>query len=63
MTETEQDSGRAMRSAIYIMKHSIYKPDAELRLEAKGGECYDELMLVRHLTIKFLENLSKEYNV
>lgn len=58
MTETEKQS---MRIAIDIMKHSVYKPDTELRLEAKDGECYYELMLVRNMTINFLEDLRKEF--
>jgi hypothetical protein len=50
-----------MRIAIDIMIHSVHKPDSELRLEAKGGECYSELMQVRNMTIEFLNKLRKTY--
>ncbi len=36
---------------------SIYKPDFELRAEAKDQECYDELMDIRQQVIDYLHTL------
>ena len=59
--KNEDDHKQSMRIAIDIMIHSVHKPDSELRLEAKGGECYSELMQVRNMTIEFLNKLRKTY--
>lgn len=58
MTETEK---QAMRAAIDIMKHSLFKPDSSLRLEAKENKCYGELLVVVAKTHEFLENLRETY--
>ena len=38
---------------------SVYKPDAELRNEARDLECLDELLDIRESTIEYLQGLRR----
>jgi hypothetical protein len=44
------------QSALDLFIESVYKPDFELRAEAREQECYDELMALRQEVIEMLHN-------
>ena len=44
-------------NALDLMIMSVYKPDAELRNEARDLGCLDELMKIREDVLKYLQEL------
>jgi len=48
-----------LQMAYHLMIHSVLKPDADLRAEAKESGCYDELMEIRKAMILNLYDLEK----
>ena len=45
-----------LKLAYSLMIESVYKPDCDLRTQAKEAECYDELMSIRKSMIQYLES-------
>ena len=43
-------------NAYSLMIESVYKPDCNLRTQAKEAGCYDELMSIRKSMIQYLES-------
>ena len=55
-----QDTSRNhYTNALDLMIMSVYKPDAELRNEARDLECLDELLDIRESTIEYLQGLRR----
>ena len=48
-----------LQMAYHLMIHSVLKPDADLRAEAKEFGCYDELIEIRKAMILNLYDLEK----
>ena len=46
--------------ALDLFIESVYKPDFQLRLEAREQECFDELMSIREDMIKYLQDLRSD---
>ena len=46
-------------NALDLMIMSVYKPDSELRNEARDLGCLDELMDIREGTIEYLQGLRR----
>ena len=46
--------------ALDLMIMSVYKPDAELRMEARDLGCLDELMDIREQVLEHLHKLRSE---
>ena len=49
-------------NALDLMIMSVYKPDAELRNEARDLGCLDELMKIREDILEYLSHLRSEVN-
>ena len=45
-----------LKLAYNLMIESVYKPDSDLRTQAKEAGCYDELMSIRRAMIEYLES-------
>ena len=45
-----------LKLAYSLMIESVYKPDSDLRTQAKEAGCYDELMSIRKSMIQYLES-------
>ena len=45
-----------LKLAYSLMIESVYKPDCDLRTQAKEAGCYDELMSIRKAMIQYLES-------
>jgi hypothetical protein len=45
-----------LKHAYDLMIESVYKPDSDLRTQAKEDGCYDELMAIRKAMIQYLES-------
>jgi len=54
MSETEK-----FNRALDLFIESLYKPDSELRNEARGFDGLDELLSIRDLAIVFCKELRK----
>jgi len=48
-------------TALDLMIQSVYKPDHELRLEAKSNKCIEELLSVREEVLEFLHSRRNEF--
>jgi hypothetical protein len=46
--------------ALDLMIMSVYKPDSELRMEARDLGCLDELMNIRENVLEYLHNARKD---
>ncbi len=44
-------------NALDLMIMSVYKPDVELRNEARDLGCLDELMYIREQTLDYLQSI------
>lgn len=49
--------------AIDLMICSVYKPDPQLRKEAKDMDCHDELLQIREEVLEYLQNIRNEASV
>jgi hypothetical protein len=47
---------KELKLAYDLMIESVYKPDSDLRTQAKEAGCYDQLMAIRKSMIQYLEN-------
>ena len=47
-------------NALDLMIMSVYKPDSELRNEARDLGCLDELMNIRENVLEYLHNARKD---
>ena len=47
-------------NALDLMIMSVYKPDSELRIEARDLGCLDDLMNIREEVIEYLSRARKE---
>lgn len=55
---TNQDTSKSrFIEALDLMIMSVYKPDADLRNEARDLGCLDELMKIREDMIQYLQDL------
>lgn len=55
---TNQDTSKSQFiEALDLMIMSVYKPDADLRNEARDLGCLDELMKIREDMIQYLQDL------
>ena len=54
---TNHDTSRSKEvEALDLMIHSVFKPDADLRAEASGLGCLDELLEVREVILNSLQD-------
>ena len=60
MTMNPDTSRNHYTNALDLMIMSVYKPDAELRNEARDLGCLDELMNIRENVLEYLHNARKD---
>lgn len=60
MTMSHDMSRSHFTNALDLMIMSVYKPDPELRMEAKSLGCLDELMDIRERVLDYLHEIRKE---
>ena len=60
MTMNPDTSRSHYTNALDLMIMSVYKPDAELRNEARDLGCLDELMNIRENVLEYLHNARKD---
>jgi len=60
MTMNPDTSRSHYTNALDLMIMSVYKPDSELRNEARDLGCLDELMNIRENVLEYLHNARKD---
>jgi hypothetical protein len=60
MTMNPDMSRSHYTNALDLMIMSVYKPDAELRMEARDLGCLEELMDIRENVLEYLHNERKD---
>lgn len=59
MSMNQDTSRNHYTNALDLMIMSVYKPDAELRNEARDLGCLDELLDIRESTLEHLQGLRR----
>ena len=57
---SQTTSNNKFQDGLTLFTESVLKPDHKLRQCAKAQHCYDELMQVREMVLKYLEELRHE---
>ena len=60
MIMSQTTSNNKFQDGLTLFTESVLKPDHKLRQCAKAQHCYDELMQVREMVLKYLEELRHE---